>query len=128
METLKNVNEICQKDPRNDSFTVLDPSHPCLIRRPTMEAFQHGAESIRLQDGMLERVRSHFETAYNLIIYSKFYYPFNVAAQLYAHTSVEFALRTKTRDHKPPFNFLLKSAVDQGWIGDQCFSITGTTL
>ena len=122
MESLKKLEEICQPDSRTHAFTLLDPNHPGFLRKRTIEDFHRAAESISLHEGVPERIRSHFETARNLIIYSWFYYPFNVTAQLCAYTSVEYALRLKANDRRMPFKRLLQRAVDQGWITDKGFS------
>src|SRR6266849_1187329 len=118
MESLKTLVEICQKDPRQDFFTALDANHPGFFRKRTLEDFHRAAESIRLHEGVPEEIRNHFQTARNLIIYSWFYYPFNVTAQLCAYTSAEFALRARSKDRKTPFAVLLKKAVDDAWISD----------
>src|SRR5438046_3200701 len=98
MENLKPFEEICQKDVRQDSFAVMDANHAGIFRKRTLEDFYRTAEHISLHDGVPEKVRSHFATARNLIVYSFFYYPFNVTAQFLAFVSVEYALRIKTRN------------------------------
>ena len=123
MEHLKKLGEVCQMDVRQGFFTIMDPKHPGIFRKRGLEDFHHAAESIRLHAGVPESIRDHFQTARNLIIYSWFYYPFNISAQLSAYTSVEFALRTKTNDRKTKFAVLLKRAVDNGWISDRGVSI-----
>ncbi len=124
MESLKKFEEICQKDPRQDAFSVLDPRHRGIFRKRTVEDFHQTAESISLHDGVPEEIRSHFATARNLIVYSWFYYPFNVAAQLSAYVSVEFALKHRSGKlgRKSSFSQLLKNAVKKGWISDKGFS------
>jgi hypothetical protein len=123
MEALKKLEQISQADPRTHAFTLLDANHPGLFRKRTIEDFHRVAESIRLHDGVPEPIRSHFETARNLIIYSWFYHPFNVTAQLSAYITVEFALRTKFNDRKTNFKGLVKKAVDAGLVTDNGFSI-----
>jgi hypothetical protein len=124
MESLKKFEEIYQKDKPQDFFTVLDPKHPGNFRPLTLEDFYRAAEGIQLHDGVPDEVRSHFQTARNLLIYSWFYYPFNVTAQFCAYTSVEFALRIKDDNHpgRPSFRRLLRKAVEQKWISDDGFS------
>jgi hypothetical protein len=77
-----------------------------------------------LHDGVPEEIRSHFATARNLIVYSWFYYPFNVSAQLSAYISVEFALKHRSGKLGTTISFsqLLKQAVEVGWIIDKGFS------
>jgi HEPN domain-containing protein len=123
MESLKENQEICQPDARQRGFTVLDLDSPNGWRSLTLKDFFDDAESIKLHEGVPEEVRSHFQTARNLIIYSWFYYPFNVTAELCAYTSVEFALRRKAGSTKgrPSFRKLLKMAVAENWISDAGF-------
>jgi hypothetical protein len=123
MESLKKFDEICQKDPRQDFFCIINYADGT-TRKRTLEDFYKRAEKIRLHDGVPEKIRSHFETARNLIIYSWFYYPFNVTAELCAYTSVEFALKIKDggSSSKISFKKLLQKAVAQKWIFDEGFS------
>lgn len=121
MESLKKIEDICHKDPRNDCFVVIDLVNPGVVKERTLEDLHNRADQIRLHAGVPEEIRSHFETARNLIIYSWFYYPFNVTAQLSAYTTVEYAIRVKTQDRRTNFSVLLKRAVDQGWITDEGF-------
>jgi hypothetical protein len=123
MESLKKLDEVCSPDPRTHAFTLLDANHPGFFRKRTLQDFHRAAETIILHDGVPEAVRNHFQTARNLIIYSWFYYPFNVTAQLCAYTSVEMAVRAKLSDRKTAFKSLLKKAVAAGLISDKGFSI-----
>lgn len=121
MESLKKYEEISQKDPRQDFFCIINLADGT-TRKRTLEDFYNRAEKIRLHDGVREEIRSHFETARNLI-YSWFYYPFNVTAELCAYTSVEYALKIKNGNSpsKVSFKNLLQKAVDQKWICDEGF-------
>src|SRR6267154_835970 len=94
MESLKQFTEICEKDPRHGFFCIINLADGT-TRNWTLEDFHKRAEKISLHDGVPEKIRNHFETARNLLIYSWFYYPFNVTAQLCGYTSVEYALKTK---------------------------------
>ncbi len=124
MESLKKFEEICQKDLRQDAFSIMDANHRGIFRKRTLEDFHRTAASISLHDGVPEEIRSHFATARNLIIYSWFYYPFNVSAQLSAYISVEFALKHRSGKlgTTTSFSQLLKHAVKKGWISDKGFS------
>ncbi len=122
MESLKKLAEVTEPDVRQNFFPALDSSSPSGMRKRTLQDFHRAAESIQLHAGVPDAIRSHFETARNLIIYSWFYFPFNVTAQLCAYTTVEFAIRTKARDFKTPFKSLLKKAVDAGQITDNGFT------
>jgi len=122
METLKQFDEICQKDARQDLFSIIN-HRDGTTRKRTLEDFHRRAEKMRLHNGVPQHIRSHFETARNLVVYSWFYYPFNVTAELCAYTSVEYALRVKNGTQaKPSFRKLLEKAVEQKWISDEGFS------
>ena len=122
MEALKKLEEICQPDVRMQFFARLTADGT--FRRNTLEDFHKAADSIRLHNGVPENIRSLFETARNLIVYSWFFYPFNVTAELCAYTTVELAVRTKAQDFRPRSNFarLLEQAVARNWIRDEGFS------
>ncbi len=61
--------------------------------------------------------------AQNLVAYSWFCYPFNVAAELHAYISVDFALKTRFPDKaNKPFAKLLEHAVDQGLLSAEGFT------
>jgi hypothetical protein len=123
MESLKQLSEVTEPDGRQKAFVGLDMTNGA-IRPFTLEDFHRRAASIELHSGVPEKIRDHFETACHLVIYSWFYYPFNITAQLAAYTSVEFALRTKFQDNQSIFKVLLERAVDSGLITDRGFSIT----
>jgi hypothetical protein len=99
MESLKKFDEICEPDVRQKCFVIIDPDRAG-TRPQMLKDFYDYAESIQLHEGIPEEVRNHFQTARNLIIYSWFYYPFNVTAQICAYTSLEFALRIKAGSGK----------------------------
>lgn len=122
MESLKPLSEVTTPDVRQKCFVALDFTAGN-FRPFTLEDFHRHAASIEIHTGVPEKIRSHFETARNLIIDSWFYYPFNVTAELAAYTTVEFALRTKLNDPKTPFKLLLKNAIEAGLITDAGFSI-----
>lgn len=122
MEALKPLSQVTEPDVRQSFFVALDCTTG--TSRPfTIEDFHRRAASIELHAGVPEKIRSHFETARNLILYSWFFYPFNVTAELAAYTTVEFALRTKFNDRKTRFKTLLKQAVDAGLITDHGFTV-----
>jgi hypothetical protein len=122
MESLKQLSEVAEPDVRQKFFVALDLTNG--TTRPfTLEDFHRAAASITLHPGVPDKVRENFETARHLIIYSWFYYPFNITAQLSAYITVEFALRTRFKDRKNSFKHLLKKAVDAGLITDNGFTI-----
>jgi hypothetical protein len=127
MEELKKFEEICEPDERQKHFATINESRD-EIRPLTLRDLYDAADSIKLHDGVPDAICSHFETARNLLVYSWFYYPFNVVAQLQAFASAEYALRIRanvnpvTTKRPPGFKLLLKQAADEGWITDAGFS------
>ncbi len=81
------------------------------------------AEQASLHAGVPEDIRSHFAMAQNLVAYSWFCYAFNVAAELHAYISVEFALKTRfpTMASKP-FGRLLEHAASEGLLRSDGFT------
>ena len=67
-----------------------------LISEMTFHAIYDEVEQIRINDTAPESVRSHFEIARNLVLYSWFVYSFNVVAAMQAFASLEMALKERT--------------------------------
>jgi hypothetical protein len=81
------------------------------------------AERASLHLGVPDTVRSHFAMAQNLLAYSWYCYPFNVAAELHAYISVEFALRTRLNaPDSATFKMLLGQALGRGLIRSDKFT------
>jgi hypothetical protein len=127
MEELKRLEEIYEPDERQKIFVSLDREKG-VIKEMLLEDYHRMADSIKLHSGVPEVVRDQFETARNLIVYSWFYYPFNVTAQLQAITCVELALKIKancrfvSKGRPPGLKELLKKAVNERWITDNGFA------
>jgi len=106
MEGLKKLEDVCEPDGRNLNRYDLD--HSTGIATPTSIASIHAlVESIRLNDNVPEEIRSHFEVARNLAMYSWFVYSFSEVAAMQALASLEMAVRDKTGDDKTAFKKLL---------------------
>jgi hypothetical protein len=127
VEELKKLEEVCEPDERQSHQAVFDEKINT-FRPLTLRDIHSIAESIRLHHGVPADLRDHFKMARNLYVYSWFYYPFNVAAQLHASITVEFALKIKagidiySSKRTPSFKTLLKRAVNEKWITDEGFS------
>src|SRR5438874_1938288 len=106
MEQLKLLNEICQADARHQCSVVLDDGMGN-FRPLSLKDVYDVAERINVHNGVPDMIRTHFQTARNLYVYSWFYYPFNVAAQLHGFLSAEFALKVKSGE-RGGFRRLLK--------------------
>lgn len=122
MEELKKLDEITQPDERQKAFAVVNRISG--QRRPlTLRDIYESASSIKLHDGVPEVIRNHFATAQNLLVYSWFFYPFNVAAHFLALVTVESALKVCLNPKKrTSFKGLVKLAVGRGLVRDEGFS------
>lgn len=122
MSELKKFAEITKPDKRQQAFEILDSSSK-EYRSLTIKDFYSVASSIQLHNGVPEEVRIHFSTAKNLLVYSWFYYPFNVTAEFMAYVSLEFALKARFKPpEKTPFKKLIEMAVNEGIVRDEGFS------
>jgi hypothetical protein len=122
MEELKALAALHEPDERQRFFVVREAdSHDF---RPIQAADIHAlAEQAALHAGVPEVIRSHFSMAQNLLAYSWFFYPFNVAAELHAYVSVEFALKTRfPNDSTRSFGKLLEKAVTEGLLRSEGFT------
>lgn len=109
MEQLKRLEDICQPDARYANRVDLD------LTTGTATAMTAGSiyslvEPIRLNTTVPEDVRSHFEVARNLAIYSWFVYSFHEVAVMQAMASLEMAARSKTGEAQTPFKNLLDNS------------------
>jgi len=118
MEELKNFDEIHERDPRYHDFVV--PAEE--FRKISLADIYKEVSDMKLHDGVPEKIRSHFEMARNLLIYSWFHYPFHMAAWLYALISVEYALKEKIGKDNMIFKDMLAKAVKEKWIIADNFS------
>jgi len=92
MEQLKKLEEVCQPDERNRNRINLD--HATGAVTPTTVASIYAVvASIRLNDNVPDTVRSHFNVARNLALYSWFVYSFSEVASMQALASLEMAAR-----------------------------------
>jgi hypothetical protein len=106
MEQLKRLADIYQPDERNQNRVDIDLTTGAVT--PTIiESIYVVVEEIKLNAGVPDEVRSHFEIARNLALYSWFIYSFNVVAGMHAFASLEMAVREKTGDRRTVFKNLL---------------------
>jgi hypothetical protein len=109
MEHLKRLADICQPDERNQNRCDIDLTTGA-VTPTTVESIYAMVEEIRLNAGIPDEVRNHFEIARNLTLYSWFVYSFNVVAGMQAFASLEMAVRAKTGDRRTVFKNLLNKA------------------
>lgn len=81
----------------------------------TVESIYVLVEDIKLGASVPDEVRSHFEIARNLALYSWFVYSFNVVAGMQAFASIEMAVKEKTGPRQMPF----KTRLDRVFKGRQ---------
>jgi hypothetical protein len=108
VESLKNFDEIYLPDVRHRNRVNVDTSTG-EVSEFKLDDIYSLIEAVCLNDNVPEEIRSHFETAKNLIIYSWFVYSFNTVAALHALASLEMAVKAKTGDGKTAF----KSQLDK---------------
>jgi len=123
MEKLKKLEEITLPDNRN-TFSVT-------INRQTNERRDYGVEGlyeeiklIELHEVVPEDIRSQFNVARNLSLYTWFCYSFHNVSTLKAYSTVEMALRIrldKPEKDKTPLRKMMREAVDKGLIKDRHF-------
>ena len=111
MESLKQLSELNNADPRNAARQIADG--PSASRPLTLGDVHKLISAIQLHDAVPESIRSHFSQAQNLAVYAWFHFPFHVTAEFMALVSVEYALRVRYRS-KATFGQLLARARDDG--------------
>ena len=122
MEELKNYKNIELPDERQKNFSVFDRISG-QDRPLSLHDIYQDVSDIKLHDNVPEIIRSHFATAQNLLLYSWFFYPFNVTAELLAYITVEFALKERfNTEKKQSFKCLVKLAIKSGLVKDEGFS------
>jgi len=117
MEKLKPREEVLSPDVRYLNRVNLDHSNG-VVSEMTIDTIYEELEQIQLNPTVPESVRSHFEIARNLAVYSWFVYSFNVVAAMQAFASLEMAVKEKTGDKKGS----LKSQLDKVFKGRQFVS------
>lgn len=102
MEKLKSLEEVCQPDVRYRNRVDLDLTTG-EASETTIQSLYSVIEPITLGEKVPYEVRSHFEIARNLALYSWFVYSFNVVAAMQAYASLELALKQKTGKSRVKF-------------------------
>lgn len=120
MDTLKPFNEICCPDSRQTAF-ILYNRDTGESRERTLHDHYSAIQDIVLNAVVPAKIREHFETARNLLLYSWYVYRFGPVAELHAIASVEFALKVKNGKDKGGLKRLLDLAIKEEWILDSGF-------
>ena len=129
MDTLKPLDQITQPDERWEFF-VCFVSEPPGFRPATLDERHAEIAMIELSQAVPERIREHFETAKNLLLYSWFVYRFIPVAEMHAYATAEMALRERAEAEGvggtkvKALAALMREAIARRWIVDGGFEIS----
>ncbi len=124
MEEFKKLSEITNPDVRNTNYAVLDPELR-EFRSMTLKDIYNSVARIELSASVPEDIRSQFNVAKNLAIYTWFCYPFHQSAEFRAYATLEMALRIRLghkEEDKVGFRKLLDEALKKDLFKDSEFS------
>jgi hypothetical protein len=117
MEELKKLEEITMPDSRTLGFVIYNRETG--QKRPfDIKDLHEQVEFIKLDENVPEEVRSEFNVARNICLYSWYCYPFHNVACLKAYTTIELALKIKLVrvDERTSLRPLLEEAVAKGFV------------
>lgn len=125
LEALKPFAEVGEPDSRRLGWSILN--HATGEIRPLQFVDHYRAiEGITLDDYVPESIRTLFNTARNVLVYSWHVYRFTVVAELQAYSTLEFALRERMgiggNSDGPGLARLLKRAAREGLLSDDTFA------
>ena len=121
MEKLKNINEITSPDGRTTSFVIRN-RETGQTREFGISDLHEEVELITLEETVPELVRSEFNVARNLCLYSWYCYSFHSVACFKAYSTIEMALRIrlgKPDEAKCNLRPMLEEAVAKGILQDK---------
>ena len=122
MEELKKLEELHNPDKRNLVYGVIDRDTGKQRSLDVTDVYS-SVEGIGLSAKVPESIRSQFNEARNLAIYSWFSYSFHQIAEMKAFSTVEMALRDRLGNHKKSgLKRLIKMSVNVGLVKDSGFS------
>ena len=123
VDRLKPLPEVCNPDKRQQAFVVMH-TITGVIRPRTLEDHYAAIQKFSLSEFVPKDIKTHFETARNLLLYSWFVFRFNSVAEMQAYVSVEFALRERIGNaagKNPGMKRLLDYAIKSGLIKVKAF-------
>ena len=132
METLKNLSNICEPDPRQRSIVVIDPTLLNGSRQITLEDRYNDMAELELPENIPEKLRSAFAVARNLWLYGWFQWPFYTLASFEAYRCIEMALHIRCENDgvytelgkkrkNTGLRWLMNQAVQRNWLKDHKF-------
>ena len=120
-EQLKKFEEIIEPDTRN-TFFVITNIDTGKSRQMELEDIYKSVSSIELSANVPDEIRSQFNVARNLALYTWFSYSFHQPSELKAFSTVEFALRKIYSSKRQGLKILVIRAIEDGYIKDSGFS------
>lgn len=120
MEEFKLLASLTNPDERNLYWAVIDRSTGT-SRRLELEDIYNSVSEISLDEIVPEDIRSQFNVAKNVAVYSWYCYPFHQICEMKAYSTVEYALKQRL-EKSFPFPKLINKAINLGLIKDAGFS------
>jgi len=123
MEEFKKFEEITLPDNRNTYFMIINKQTGERSEYDLADLYEE-IKLIELHEVVPEDIRSQFNVARNLSLYTWFCYSFHNVSTLKAYSTVEMALRIrldKPEKNKPSLWKMMREAVDKGLIKDKHF-------
>lgn len=104
-----------------EEITEIDERHKLTSDPYTLESLHKTLEKIKLSNDVFSNIRSQFDTAKNVTLYSWFSYDLEALAELKTYILIEYAIRQITNDETSNFKTLLEQVVSREWIKDKDF-------
>jgi hypothetical protein len=121
MEELKSFEELLLPDSRWEFFAFRNHITNKVNKYELSDLYKN-AESINLSENVPDDIKSQFNVARMLCVYTWLYYPFHQIAELKAFSTVEMALKNKFNKPRSSLKSLIQHAVNKGLIKDINFS------
>lgn len=120
MEEFKLLASLTNPDKRNFYWSVIDLSTRT-PRRLELDDIYKSISEICLDKVVPDDIRSQFNVAKNVAVYSWYCYPFHQVCEMKAYSTVELALKLRLEKNYP-FPKLITKAINLGLIKDAGFS------
>lgn len=127
MEDFKKLDELCKPDVRN-TYWVKVNEVTGEQESMTLEDVYSSAAQLNLTEKVPDKIKSQFNVAKNLYVYSWFSYPFHQISEMKIYSTVENALecRLDRVGKKDGLKKLLKKAINKKLINDSGFRFADT--
>lgn len=120
MEEFKSFDSLTDADERNSLWCVMDASSG--FSRPlSLKDAYNSISAVSLDEVVPENIKSQFNVAKNVAVYSWYCYPFHQVCEMKAYATVEYALKQRL-EKSWSFPKLIKKAIKWGLIKDTGFS------